>query len=185
MDTWPEAPTIACADLTLEPLRVEHAQEMAPALDDVALHTFIGGEPATLDQLRQIYTLQVGGASPDGTELWFNWVMRRSDTREAAGYVQATITQENGVSVAEIAWVVARAHQSRGLARQAATAMTDWLRSAGVGRVVAHIHPEHVASNAIATAVGLHPTSTLVNGEVRWTSGDQSPRPRHTTISTN
>jgi len=32
--------------LVLEPLRVEHAQEMAVVLDDMALHTFTSGEPA-------------------------------------------------------------------------------------------------------------------------------------------
>ncbi|MEO7586815.1 MAG: GNAT family N-acetyltransferase [Arachnia sp.] len=172
MDTWRSAPTIECADLTLEPLRSEHAEEMAPALDDVALHTFIGGEPATLDQLRQIYGLQVKGVSPDGTEMWFTWVLRRTDTREAAGYVQATITEQDGVSVAEVAWVVARRHQSRGLARQAAVAMVEWLWASGAGCIIAHVHPEHQASQAIAAAVGLHPTGTLVDGEVRWTSGD-------------
>ncbi|MGZ4602692.1 MAG: GNAT family N-acetyltransferase [Kineosporiaceae bacterium] len=38
--------------LDLEPLRVEHAEEMAPLLDDPELHRFIGGEPARLEQLR-------------------------------------------------------------------------------------------------------------------------------------
>ncbi len=164
-----------CEDLVLEPLRTAHAEEMAPLLDDVALHTFIGGEPATLEQLRQIYALQVTGHSPDGTERWFNWIVRRRDTGQAAGYVQATITMEGGVPVAEVAWVVARAHQSRGFARQAATAMVDWLWLAGAGRIIAHVHPGHVASNSIAAAVGLHPSGIVVDGEVRWTSAPSPP----------
>ncbi len=32
--------------LILEPLRVEHADELAPVLDDLKLHRFIGGAPA-------------------------------------------------------------------------------------------------------------------------------------------
>ncbi len=51
-DAWPVAPTLVGARLQLEPLGPEHADELAPLLDDVALHTFIGGEPATRDALR-------------------------------------------------------------------------------------------------------------------------------------
>ena len=168
----PTTPILESDDLVLEPLHIQHAEEMAPLLDDEGLHTFIGGEPATLDQLRSVYRLQIGGRSPDGTEMWFTWVLRRKDTLEAAGYVQATITMEEGATVAEVAWVVGRLHQRRGLARQAAAAMVEWLASAGAGRIIAHIHPEHAASNAIATVIGLHPTGKFVDGEVRWTSTD-------------
>ena len=159
--------------LVLEPLRLQHAEEMASLLDDDALHTFIGGEPATLEQLRQVYRLQIGGRSPDGTERWFTWVLRRKDTREAAGYVQATVTLDDGVPVAEVAWVLGRRHQHRGLAHQAADAMVRWLVDSGAGRIIAHIHPEHTASEAIAEAVGLHPSDTRVDGEVRWSSTER------------
>ena len=168
--SWPPPPVLECRTLVLEPLRVEHAEEMALLLDDVALHTFIGGQPATLHQLRQIYTLQAGGRSPDGTERWFTWILRRRDSREAAGYVQATLTEQDAVTVAEVAWVVAVPHQRQGFAREAASAVVGWLWSVGTGRVIAHIHPGHVASEAIAAAVALHPTGTVVDGEVRWES---------------
>ena len=168
--SWSRATALDSADLILEPLNVEHAHEMAPLLDDEELHTFIGGEPATLDQLTQIYGLQVLGRSPDGRERWSTWVLRRRDTLEAAGYVQATITEEEGVIVAEASWVVAPAHQGRGLAGQAAAVMVEWLVSMGAGRIIAHVHPDHAASNAIAMAVGLHPTRVRINGDVRWSS---------------
>ena len=48
---WPVAELIETDRLTLEPLRVGHAAELAPALDDVALHRYIGGRPASVDQL--------------------------------------------------------------------------------------------------------------------------------------
>ena len=34
--------------LALEPLRVHHAEEMAPLLDDARLFAFTGGRPVTL-----------------------------------------------------------------------------------------------------------------------------------------
>lgn len=44
----------------------------------------------------------------------------------------------------------------------------------GIATVIAHIHPHHVASQRIATALGLRPTDAFVDGEVRWI-GDLSP----------
>jgi hypothetical protein len=44
VDDWPLAPVLSTERLLLEPLRVEHAEEMAPLLDDRRLHAFTGGE---------------------------------------------------------------------------------------------------------------------------------------------
>ncbi len=136
------------------------------AFDDDRLHTFTGGRPATEDELRDRFTRQVAGP-PDGGETWLNWMLRRRDTGELVGTVQATVTG----SAADLAWVVAVPHQGRGYAREAALAVRDLLRDAGVSRFCAHIHPDHVASAAVARALGLAPTSTVVDGEIRWTDG--------------
>jgi RimJ/RimL family protein N-acetyltransferase len=37
-----------------------------------------------------------------------------------------------------------------------------------VRTVVAHVHPDHRASAAVAAAAGLTPTGTFHDGEVRW-----------------
>jgi RimJ/RimL family protein N-acetyltransferase len=46
--------------------------------------------------------------------------------------------------------------------------MAAWLVGAGVGRIDAHIHPEHSASAAVARRVGLTPTEAEVDGETVW-----------------
>ncbi|HEX6920146.1 MAG TPA: GNAT family N-acetyltransferase, partial [Actinomycetes bacterium] len=46
MDSWVDPPPLGTRRLTLEPLRVEHADELAPVLDDRGLHTYTGGAPA-------------------------------------------------------------------------------------------------------------------------------------------
>ncbi len=71
----------------LEPLRVEHADELMPVLDDSLLHTFVGGEPADLVQLRARYRRQVVGRSPDGSQRWLNWLVRGEDA-EVVGTVR-------------------------------------------------------------------------------------------------
>lgn len=159
--------------LVLEPLRVEHAEEMAPLLNDPALHNFIGGSPESLEELTQRYARQAPGHSPDGSQQWLNWIVRRTDTGEAVGTVQATVARPApGASAdqrsAEVAWVIARPHQRHGYAREAGQLMATWLRSNGVGVLVAHIQPEHVASAGVARALGLTPTDVIVDGEVRW-----------------
>lgn len=166
---WPTAVPLRTARLDLEPLRADHAGEAAVAFDDVALHTFTGGRPATAEELHRRYARQVVGHSPDGSQGWLNWLLRSRADGRLVGTVQATVQRDDTGLVAEVAWVVATAHQGRGLAREAATAMAGWLREQGVGRLVAHVHPAHGASTGVARALALHPTGTVVDGEVRWT----------------
>jgi RimJ/RimL family protein N-acetyltransferase len=161
------AEPLATARLDLEPLGVHHAAEAAQAFDDDRLHTFTGGKPATEDELRARYGRQVAGRSPDGGALWLNWMIRRRDTGALIGTVQATVTG----AAADLAWVVAVPHQGRGYAREAATVVRDRLRDAGVTRFTAAIHPDHVASAAVASALGMSPTGTVVHGEIRWADG--------------
>ncbi len=172
---WPVARPIQTARLSLEPLRVDHAEEMAAALDDPALHEFIGGAPATVDELRRRYAVQAVGHSANGDEGWLNWVIRVQETGRAAGTVQATVRRSGPHLGAAVAWVVGSAHQRRGIASEAATAMVAWLREQGVDQIEALVHPEHRASSTVARRLGLVATGDLVDGEVRWVSAATGP----------
>ena len=153
--------------LELLPLRVEHAEEMAVVLSDPALHTFIGGTPLTPQDLRARYQRLTTGSS-DPAVSWLNWVIRLQDEDCLTGTVQATISPSGHGPVAEIAWVVGTPWQGRGIASEAARGLVDWLSRVPVQAVVAHIHPEHQASAAVATAAGLTPTDERQDGEIRW-----------------
>jgi RimJ/RimL family protein N-acetyltransferase len=159
---------LASKRLLLEPLRVDHADEMALLLDDPRLHMFIGGEPVPVAELRSRYAKQALGRSEDASERWLNWIARRRDDSRVVGFVQATVTGEDQVLSADIAWVIGTQQQHRGYAREAALVMADWLRRQGVRTLVAHIHPNHQASNAVARWIGLTPTHERIDGEVRW-----------------
>lgn len=153
--------------LELQPLRVEHAREMAAVLSDPELHTFIGGVPATPAELRARYERMTAG-SPDPGVSWCNWVIRLREDDCLTGTVQATVTASADGLVAEIAWVVGRPWQRRGIATEAARALTGWLRRTPVVTVAAHVHPDHRASAAVAAAAGLTPTGEWADGERRW-----------------
>ncbi|WP_432164407.1 GNAT family N-acetyltransferase [Streptomyces sp. bgisy031] len=161
------ATDIATRRLEVLPLEVECADEMAVVLGDPSLHTFIGGAPLSAPDLRERYGRLLAG-SPDPAVSWCNWVLRIRDEECLAGTVQATVGPGDGGLEAEIAWVVGAAWQGRGLATEAGLALVDWLGQWPVRTVVAHIHPDHAASAAVATACGLAPTDRMHDGEVRW-----------------
>jgi RimJ/RimL family protein N-acetyltransferase len=172
---WPIAAPIVTARLTLKPLRVEHAAEMHPVLDDPALHGYIGGEPPTADRLRERYAIQATGHSPDGTHGWLNWIVRDRETGTAVGTVQATLSDKGPRLQAEVAWVIGVAHQGRGYAKEAAGAMVQWLLGQGADTITAHIHPGHRASIAVATHLGLIATDLVEDGEIIWRVGPIAP----------
>ncbi|MFI7009092.1 GNAT family N-acetyltransferase [Streptomyces sp. NPDC050145] len=157
------------ARLELVPLEVAHAGEMVRVLRDPALHGFIGGEPYGEEELRARYERLVAG-SPDPGTVWLNWVVRVTEEHVLTGTVQATVDLTH--RTAEIAWITGTPWQGRGIASEAAKALADALaagRIAGpLDTVLAHIHPEHHASAAVARAAGLTPTDVHQDGEVRW-----------------
>ena len=160
------AEPISTARLKLEPLRVDHARELAPVLDDESLHEFTGGRPLTAAEMTDLCRVRVTERSPDGRERWLNWVIRCDG--EPIGYVQATVALVNHLMTADIAWVLASSGQGHGYAKEASGAMVAWLVLNGVTVVRAHIHPQHVASASVARSLGLRPNGEVVDGERRW-----------------
>jgi RimJ/RimL family protein N-acetyltransferase len=165
------------ARLRVEPLTRAHAAELHVLLDDPALHEFIGGRPLTLHELTRRFTRWESRGSPDGDQVWANWVLRLQSTGTAVGTLQATLPAAGaGAGAAEVAWVVGPAEQGRGYASEAARSLVDRLTEDGWS-VQAHVHPGHAASQRVARAAGLAPTDVVVDGEVRWLSAAGWPRP--------
>ncbi|WP_225839339.1 GNAT family N-acetyltransferase [Streptomyces sp. NK08204] len=161
------AETIRTERLTLLPLSIEHAEEMAAVLSDPDLHTFIGGVPATAQALLTRYERLTAG-SPDPAVSWCNWVIHLRDAACLTGTVQATVTAKDHGRTAEVAWVVGTPWQRRGIAAEAAQGLVAWLGKQGVRTVLAHIRPDHKASAAVATTAGLTPTDQWHDGEIKW-----------------
>lgn len=149
--------------LDLLPIAPEHAEELAAALADPALHAFTGGRPATAEEMRA-RCARLAAGSPDPAERWGNWVLRLRADGALVGYVQATVRPEE----TEVAWVVGTPWQRRGLATEAARALLAHLAAVGVTTAVAHIHPDHRGSRRVAHALGLRPTARTQDGETRW-----------------
>jgi RimJ/RimL family protein N-acetyltransferase len=152
--------------LMLDPLEPSMALEMVDVLADPDLYRYTGGAPPCLADLRRRYDRQAAGWSDDRSERWLNWIIRRTDTNVAAGYLQATVSRSDWA--ADLAWVVGKPHQGHGFATEAAQAVVGWLAHHGVTRVTAHIGPANRASQAVAGKIGLVPSSKRVCGETVW-----------------
>lgn len=140
---------------------------MVAVLSGPALYAFIGGEPPTLDGLRARYEALVHGP-PDLDIDWLNGVLRLRDEGTVVGTVQATAWRAERDVLVEVAWIVGVWWQRQGLAQEAVSAVVAWLRRLPVGEVIAHIHPGHAASRAVARAAGLAPTDETHDAEQIW-----------------
>ena len=152
------------AVVRLDPLTPADADALHAVLDDPSLHTWTGGAPPTAEQWRRRVERWQVGRSPDGAEQWLNWVVR-DDAGHVVGHLQATVTGRR----AELAWVIGSAWQGRGLATAAARSAAALLQADGVETLCARIHPEHLASQRVAVAVGMHDTGEVdADGEHLW-----------------
>lgn len=167
-----QAAPISTARLGLEPLAVRHAAEMVPVLAGRGLYRYIGGTAPTAAELGTRYAVQAGGGPPDGRESWLNWIIRYTAAGApgpAAGFVQATVSAVDPRPTAYVAWVVGEEFQGRGIATEAARAMAVWLKARTRGSIAAYIHPENLASAAVAAKLGLAGTGRLdEDGEEIW-----------------
>jgi RimJ/RimL family protein N-acetyltransferase len=140
---------------------------MTVVLADERLHEFTGGQPASHAELLARYERWEAG-SPDPAQTWLNWIIRRREDRQPVGFIQATLVAEDPGTTAYVAWVVGTPWQGQGFAAEAAIALVAWLRAEGAAEIVAHIHPQHRASAAVATSAGLRPTDEMADGERVW-----------------
>jgi RimJ/RimL family protein N-acetyltransferase len=168
----PDLPTdddlrIATERLDLVPLTADDANDLFPLMNDPALGRFTDeSPPADVDEVRRRFAGWEGRRSPDGSELWLNWAVRRREGARAVGLVQATVGEED----TSIAWTIGTAHQRQGLATEAGRALVVWLRDPlGVATIVASIHADHVASRAVAERIGFRQTDRRHDGEDVWT----------------
>ena len=111
------------ARLVLEPQVESHAEAMFEVLSDPAIYEFEHDPPASAAALRERYRKLESRRSPDGSQLWLNWIVKEGG--EPIGYVQATVFLDGR---AAIAYVFASRYWGRGYASEAVTAMLDELK---------------------------------------------------------
>lgn len=156
---------ILTARLKLVPMRSVHAAIMFPVLSEAKIYEFTGGSPPTSEEsLAKIYASRESRRSPDGDQLWLNWLIWQSDRGQGVGCTQATVHPTH----AYVAWVVGTRWQGLGYASEAAAALVRWLGVLGVAEIRACVNPAHEASRRVAQNAGLRMTKDLIDGEEVW-----------------
>ena len=158
--TEQDRPAFATRRLRAEPVMAHHATVMAPVLADPRIYEFLGSDPPTEAWLAHQYELLESGLSPDGTELWWTWILFLEPST-AIGFVQATIVEPERC---EVAYVLNPAHWRQGLAREAMVALLDLVFDvSSVPKAVAEMDVPNVASIAVAESLGFTRVDTVVD----------------------
>jgi [ribosomal protein S5]-alanine N-acetyltransferase len=175
--------------LILEPLVVSHAQALYVALQAAELYRFIPRDPPpSPDSLAARYATLVMRHSPDGQELWLNWVLRQRDTGVYVGTVEVTVYPNHS---AWLAYQVFPSFWHQGYATEACTCVLAHLVLAyQVSRVVAEIDTRNAASIHLVerlgfTRVAMTPHADHFKGtgsdeyRYEWSMSSRTSKPAH------
>lgn len=89
------------------------------------------------------------------------WLIESSPARDFLGYCGIRPRALAGATEVELGWHTKKTTWNRGLATEAAAAARELAFARfGLLRLVAAIHPDHVASRRVAEKIGMHPEST-------------------------
>lgn len=116
--------------------------------------------------LLDVATLEIGGSrGPEGWIAWNRqnyaehgfglWVIETL-AGEFIGDCGLTLQEVEGEWLVEVGWHVSRAVRRRGYAAEAAEAVRDAACGRGVEHLIAIIRPDNVASQGVATKIGLN-----------------------------
>ncbi|HEU5293277.1 MAG TPA: GNAT family N-acetyltransferase [Burkholderiaceae bacterium] len=144
--------------LDLEPIGERHADELWAPLADPLLYTHVPQDPPlSLAALRERFALLSQRRSPQGDQLWLNWVLRERSDGQCRGRVQATVTTD---ALAWIAYEVFPPSWGRGLASEGCRRMMEWLiDELGVRELVAEVDSLNAASLRLLERLGFERAS--------------------------
>ena len=136
--------------LVLEPLLPSHARQLFPHLHDDRLYRYHTGRPANVEELEQRFQKWVTRKSPDGTQTWLNYAVRRKDGAYA-GWIQATIAE----NVATIGYDIFPTFWRQGYGKEACGELIRTLfLEPEVTRIDAVVDAENAASIGLLEVLG-------------------------------
>jgi ribosomal-protein-alanine N-acetyltransferase len=137
----------------LEPLTAAHAAELFPLLADRQVYRFIPDEPpVSVAALAERYQCLESRCSPDWSQQWLNWAIRRLADSQCVGYLQATI---HPGGTADFAFVLGSLFWGLGLAREASVLVLHALFTEfGVTSVFATTDQRNLRSSGLLARLG-------------------------------
>jgi [ribosomal protein S5]-alanine N-acetyltransferase len=149
--------TAPLSEFELQPRTAAHAPGMFEVLRDPRLYTYLDyGPPASEEYLQSLYTRFAGPLSPDGSEVWLNWVINVRG--QSAGYVQATVPVDRGF--AWVAYMLGHDFWGMGLGSAATGAMIELLRTDyQITRFLACVEADNTRSIGVLRKLNFVPAS--------------------------
>ena len=139
--------------LHLEPVLRRHAPLLFEALSDESIYAYIPNDPpSSVAYLAARFERLESRQSPDGLEVWLNWVMRVKATSRCVGLVQVTIRPEG---LALLAYELTQAFRGQGFASEACAAViAEVFEHYAVTAIVAYVDTRNVPSMRLLERLG-------------------------------
>jgi [ribosomal protein S5]-alanine N-acetyltransferase len=144
---------LATGRIQLEPLTATHAAELFPLLADHQIYRFIpDAPPVSVAALAERYQNLESRYSPDRSQQWLNWAIRRLNDGQCVGFLQATI---HPAGTADFAFLLGSSFWGLGLAREASIlALHSLFTEFGVTSVFATTDQRNIRSAGLLTRLG-------------------------------
>lgn len=138
--------------LRLEPMMESHAAEMFELASDPAMYRYVPQDPPeSLEKLAARYKFLETRVSPDGAELWLNWIVRLKSENACVGVVQVTLPRDGR---AQLAYEIGARYWRRGFATEACARVIEALFEQGAVEVRAELDTRNEASIALLERLG-------------------------------
>jgi ribosomal-protein-alanine N-acetyltransferase len=150
--------------LACEPLAAGHAPLLFAELRNANLYRYIPQDPpADVEALAARYArLAAEPHSPDGSELWLNWVVRERGGAYT-GTLEASVTPGQE---ATIAYFVFEPYQRMGYAKEGVGALLEYLfEQHGVSVIIAEIDTRNAASIGLVKSLGFECVAHTVDAD--------------------
>jgi len=139
--------------LRIEPIRSAHAELVFSPLQNPAIYTYLPEDPPTAEVLQKRYGFWEKGRSPDGKELWLNWVGFLRDSMTPVGTFQATLPKGREGA---FAYVVFPSFWRQGYAREMTICLMSHLFEAHrMPSLFAEIDTRNIGSIRLVEGLGL------------------------------
>jgi len=149
----PTTTLLSSERLRIEPLRIEHTEQVMSDLQDPAIYRYLPGDPPSPQALHRRHAAWVVGHSPDGGELWLNWVAFLGDTMLPIGTAQATLPRQGP---GMFAYTIFPPYWRQGYAKEMTRSVLDHLfKTHKSTELRAEIDTRNIGSIRVVESLGL------------------------------
>jgi ribosomal-protein-alanine N-acetyltransferase len=164
MDLIKNEKIIETKRMFLEPLVTQHAEKLFSSLLDKRLYEFIPSEPPnSVADLETRYRHLMVRRSPDGSQIWLNWVMRNRDKENFIGLIQATLFPDQ---TAKIAYMVFPKFWHKGYCKEGCSRILEHLFSDyNIMKILVEIDTRNVSSIKLAESLDFKRVCLIKNAD--------------------